>query len=275
MTKHNSESGQTDFERHLAKMRADSAATKAALDALEDDVAKPIPYSVFDDPEVVKYNERVREAAAATETSPLLQPVDADQVTASMLMQDGAAVTDAQKAKTQRIARLLELPPGSPVPSDGRRKRGRPITRTGALRRELGFSRLGGWKATRLAEIPKDQFEALLDESHKRLKETGRALGEHGMLRLAGKLAPEKPRPHVRGAANAIMRLTRAKLRLEELYRKLREVASDEELQLLSDARQQVDLALEALVGSSAQAVACLKQIEPTEIQGFLDAKAE
>jgi hypothetical protein len=84
-----------------------------------------------------------------------LRPVDEDEITASMLKQGGAAVSDADKAHTARIKRLLELPPGSPVPSDGPRKRGRPITRAGALAREMGFSRLGAWKATRLAEIPK------------------------------------------------------------------------------------------------------------------------
>jgi hypothetical protein len=178
----------------------------------------------------------------------------------------------ARDEKTERLAKLFDLGWDKAVPVEGKRKRGRPITAQGAIRRELGMSRLGQWKSLKMAEIPEDQFEELLKKSGDIAKKTGRGLGTNGILRLAGKLSPEKPRPHVRSAANAIIRLTRAKQRLEELYRRMREVASDEELQLLSDARTQVDLALEALVGSSAQAVAILDRIEPTAIQEFLEA---
>jgi hypothetical protein len=147
-------------------------------------------------------------------------------------------------------------------------KRGRPITANGALYRELAYpvSTLG-W--TRLAEIPKEQFDAYLDDPTR----TSRELSTDATFRHFDKLSPDKPRPPERARDEAVERLMGAKEDMEQLNRKLLEVGSDEELQLLSDARQQVDLALEALVSSSAQAVAVLKQVEPTEIQGFLEER--
>lgn len=156
------------------------------------------------------------------------------------LWQHGAGITDSDRAKTERIRRILEMPPGSVMPSDGPRKRGRPITRMGALRRELGMSRLDAWKQVRLARIPKEQFEALLDEDSKRHKETGRGLGMHGMLRLAGMLSPERPRPRERAQIEAIRAFRAAHKYLEELHRRLREAGSDEELELLARAMEQV-----------------------------------
>jgi hypothetical protein len=83
--------------------------------------------------------------------------------------------------------------PAYEPPEPGPRKRGRPVT-VGKFYKKVGLTRKQVWRGRRLAEIPKDQFEALL----KAPKVHGRLLGALGMLRVAGRLAPES-----RGHQNA------------------------------------------------------------------------
>jgi hypothetical protein len=105
------------------------------------------------------------------------------------------------------------------------RKRGRPISPLGALLRELDITRLQAWKWMRLAEIPEDQFEALL-------KDPRGIPSTDGMLRAAGKLSPDRPRPPERARAEAIQYLEIAMRHHEQLRRELLETGSESELAL-------------------------------------------
>jgi hypothetical protein len=154
-------------------------------------------------------------------------------------------VTDPDE-KTERIARWLSMPAHASIPSDGPRKRGRPITARGALYREFGISRLDAWKWMHLAEIPEEQFTAYLEDPSR----TNREISTDGILRHFDKLSPDKPRPPERARDEAIQRLIRASEHLEELDRKLREIASDEELAMLTAGRRQVLRALWTLAQS-------------------------
>jgi hypothetical protein len=128
------------------------------------------------------------------------------------------------------------MPAHSPIPTDGPRKRRRPITAQGALYRELGLSRLEAGKAIRLAQIPEDQFEPYLA----RPSRIAREISVNAILQHFGKLSPERPRPPECARNEAIQRLTAAREGLKQLDRMLREVGSDEESELLSSRRREV-----------------------------------
>jgi hypothetical protein len=154
---------------------------------------------------------------------------------------DGVTDTDE---KTERIRRWFANSPHSAIPTEGPRKRGRPITAKGALCRELGLSRLEAWKAIRLAEIPEQQFEAYIDEPTRTIRE----ISVVGTLRHFDKLSPDKPRPHERARDEAIERLIAASEQLEQLNRTLCEVGIDEELEMLTAGRRQVHAATRLLM---------------------------
>src|SRR5262249_14236077 len=141
--------------------------------------------------------------------------------------------TEADREKNARLTRLMSLPPGSAVPIAGKRKRGRPITVQGAVRRELGFSRLGAWKAVRLARLRDERIKAIEAD----LLQQGRRITTDGVLRRAGMLSPDRPRPRERAQTEALQELIRAREHLQGLERKLREVGSDEELGLLANSK--------------------------------------
>jgi hypothetical protein len=143
-------------------------------------------------------------------------------------------------AKTERLRQLFELGWGKAAPFDGKRKRGRPITTQGAIRRELGQTRLQQWQQQKLAEIGENKFEAILASLHSQ----GKRFGKNTILRMGGKLSPDRPRPRERAQTETLQELVSAREYLQSLERKLREVASDEELALLTQSKIHVARAL-------------------------------
>ena len=129
-------------------------------------------------------------------------------------------------------------------PACEKRKRGRlPNRYHGKTPRDLGMTRKDAWESRRLAQIPKDQFEALL----KNPMVHGRHLGTLGMLRVAGLLAPEKPRPPERARAEAIDYLEHAQEQNEWLRRELLENGSESELAHADEIAAVVTAALNTL----------------------------
>jgi hypothetical protein len=136
------------------------------------------------------------------------------------------------------------LCPAYEPPQPEKRKRGRPPNRyAGLTLRDLGMTRKDAWECRRMAEIPKDQFEALL----KAPRVHGRRLGTLGMLRAAGKLAPEKPRPPERARAEAIDYLEFVQEQLGRLQRELLETGSESEIAHANESAAAVNAALNTL----------------------------
>jgi hypothetical protein len=102
------------------------------------------------------------------------------------------------------------------------------------------------WKWTRLAEIPEEQFKAILVDLH-----AGRigSLSTDGILRHAGKLSPNRPRPAERARDEALAQLELARPHLEWLVRHLLETGSDEELRRATESVQAVARAALLLEG--------------------------
>lgn len=118
-------------------------------------------------------------------------------------------------------------------------KRGRPVSEYGAMLRKLGISRLEAWKWKRLLEIPEEQFEVLIKQHHT----------TDGVLRAAGKLSPDRPRPPERARDEAIALLKLAWQHLDWLEHVLRETGTDEELMHAKESMQAVLSAVLALRG--------------------------
>jgi hypothetical protein len=150
---------------------------------------------------------------------------------------------DRIEAMVQELHQQLDGTTHSSIPSDRPSKRGRPITAMGAAYREIGWSRLKTWKTLRMGEIPEEQFEAYLDDPSR----TARELGLDAILRHFSKLSPDKPRPRARAQVEAIRWLMAAEEDFEQLNRRLLEVASEEELEMLTSGRRKVARALLAL----------------------------
>jgi hypothetical protein len=99
------------------------------------------------------------------------------------------------------------------------------------------------WECCRMAEIPKDRFEALL-----KAQENGaRRLGTLGMLRAGGVIAPDKPRPPERARAEAIDYLEHAQEQISRLRRELLENGSESELAHADQTAAVVTAALNCL----------------------------
>ena len=94
----------------------------------------------------------------------------------------------------------------------------------------------------RLAEIPDKDWEQLLAEGRR----TG-VLTTDRILRVAGKLNPDRPRPHERARIEALNHLDAAMGLLDRLRRKLREAGTPEEETLAFDAFEHVARALRVL----------------------------
>lgn len=96
----------------------------------------------------------------------------------------------------------------------------------------------------RLAEIPEDEFEAILAKN----RAEGRRSTTNTVLRIAGKLSPDRARPHERARLEAVEHLESAAGLLDRLSRTLRETGSDTELAQSQAAFAAVMHALRALV---------------------------
>ena len=107
-------------------------------------------------------------------------------------------------------------------------RRGRPVTERGALLRALGITRRQTWQWVQLASIPKDLFEQLLRETP---YPTAGAI-----LRKAGKLAEDRPRPPERAREAALDLLDGVCINLADLVRELRETGTDKAIKLAGTA---------------------------------------
>lgn len=108
----------------------------------------------------------------------------------------------------------------------------------------MGMTRKKLWGCRRFAEIPEAEFETLM-EAH---RNGGRRLGALGILRAAGVVAPDKPRPPECARAQAVEILEQFVMYLlDRLQRDLRENGTDEQLELASKTATAVDAALDTL----------------------------
>jgi hypothetical protein len=134
------------------------------------------------------------------------------------------------------------LCPAYEPPEIGARKRGRPVT-IGKFYKKVGITRKQAWRGRRFAEIPEAQFNALMDAHRK----GGRRLGALGVLRVAGVIAPDKPRPPERARAEAIDYLEHAQEQIRRLRRELLENGSESELAHADETAAVVTAALNCL----------------------------
>jgi len=125
-------------------------------------------------------------------------------------------------------------------------KRGRPVSGFGAFLRESGISRLHAWQLMRLAAIPEEQFERILAEQQTK----GIIITRSGVLRAAGKLSPDRPRPTERGREQAIEHLKAAMNLIDGLCRMLREAGTEQERALANATFERTLRALRALYAS-------------------------
>jgi hypothetical protein len=121
------------------------------------------------------------------------------------------------------------------------------------------------FKVIRLASIPEDQFEELLKRPDLY------RLGINGFLRLADKLAAERPRQAARASAAAIDLLERAMDHIKRLRNDLRELGSDAEVALVDEIAATTASALHELcfpaLGRPSKHAAASSDSSPPKIE--------